>query len=103
MDNEPNNKAANIGMINNKPFKSKKNWQNGQLKVIQISKYRGKCAVIPEMCECSKVHLFEVEFKLDGMTVVPTHKNCGFGLDEKQADKFQKELVKSWGFEEDED
>ena len=53
------------------------------------------------MCECSKVHLFEVEFKLDGMTVVPTHKNCGFGLDEKQADKFQKELVKSWGFEQE--
>ena len=56
-----------------------------------------------EMCECSKVHLFDVEFKLDGMTVVPTHKNCGFGLDEKQADKFQKELVKSWGLEEEED
>jgi len=54
------------------------------------------------MCECSKVHLYEVEFKLDGMTVVPTHKNCGFALDEKQADKFQKELVKSWGFEEEE-
>jgi hypothetical protein len=39
------------------------------------------------MCECSKVHLFEVEFKLDG----------------KQADKFQKELVKSWGFEQEDD
>jgi hypothetical protein len=50
------------------------------------------------MCECSKVHLFEVEFKLDGMTVVPTHKNCGFPLD----DKFQKELVKSWGFDQEE-
>ena len=33
--------------------------------------------------------------------VVPTHKNCGFPLDEKQADKFQKELVKSWGFEQE--
>jgi hypothetical protein len=67
------------------------------------------------MCDCSKVHLFEVEFKLDGMTVVPTHKNCGFGmtvvpthkncgfaLGEKQADKFQQELVKSWGLEEEE-
>jgi len=40
---------------------------------------------------------------VDGMTVVPTHKNCGFALDEKQADKFQKELVKSWGFEEEEE
>ena len=55
------------------------------------------------MCECSKVHLYEVEFKLDGMTVVPTHKNCGFSLNEKQADKFQKELVKSWGFDDEED
>ncbi len=55
------------------------------------------------MCECSKIHLFEVEFKLAGMTVVPTHKNCGNGLNEKQSDKFQKELVKSWGFEEEED
>jgi len=44
------------------------------------------------MCDCSKVHLFEVEFKLDGMTVVPTHKNCGF----------QQELVKSWGLDDEE-
>ena len=56
-----------------------------------------------EMCECSKIHLFEVEFKLAGMTVVPTHKNCGDALNEKQADVFQKELVKSWGFEEEEE
>ena len=55
------------------------------------------------MCECSKVHLYEVEFKLDGMTVVPTHKNCGFALDEKQSDKFQKELVRSWGFEDEDE
>ena len=55
------------------------------------------------MCECSKVHLYEVEFKLDGMTVVPTHKNCGDALNEKQANVFQKELVKSWGFEQDEE
>ena len=55
------------------------------------------------MCDCSKVHLFEVEFKLDGMVVVPTHKNCGNGLNEKQADQFQKELVKSWGLESEEE
>ena len=55
------------------------------------------------MCDCSKVHLFEVEFKLDGMAVVPTHKNCGNTLGEKQADKFQQELVKSWGLAEDEE
>jgi len=54
------------------------------------------------MCECRKIHLFEVEFKLAGMTVVPTHKNCGDPLNEKQADSFQKDLVKSWGFEEEE-
>jgi len=54
------------------------------------------------MCNCSKVHLYEVEFKLDGMAIVPTHKNCGDPLNEKQADNFQKELVKSWGLEEKE-
>ena len=50
------------------------------------------------MCECSKVHLFEVEFKLDGMTVVPTHKNCGFPLDEKQADGKRLQNKKVLGF-----
>ena len=55
------------------------------------------------MFDCSKVHLCEVEFKLEGMIVVPTHKNCGVSLNEKQADKFQKELVKSWGFEDEDD
>ncbi|MDP3781208.1 MAG: hypothetical protein Q8Q69_08525 [Nitrosopumilaceae archaeon] len=53
------------------------------------------------MCDCSKVHLYEVEFKLDGMAIVPTHKNCGDALNGKQADIFQKELVKSWGLEEE--
>ena len=51
------------------------------------------------MCDCAKVHMFEVEFKLAGMTVVPTHKNCGNALNETQVDKFQKELVKSWGLD----
>lgn len=53
------------------------------------------------MCECPSVHLFEVEYKLDGMIVVPTHKNCGDPLNEKQLEKFQKELGKSWGIEEE--
>ena len=53
------------------------------------------------MCECGSVHMYEVEFKQDGMTVVHTHKNCGDPLNEKQVDKFQKELVKSWGFEQE--
>ena len=69
----------------------------------QIGKYRGRMAQTSDMCECSKVHLYEVEFKLDGMIVVPTHKNCGFALGQKQADKFQKDLVRSWGFEDEED
>ena len=30
-------------------------------------------------------------------------KNCGDGLNEKQADTFQQELVKSWGYEEEEE
>jgi len=55
------------------------------------------------MCECPKIHFYEVEFKLDGMIVVPVHKNCGDRLNEKQADMFQKELVKSWGYEEEEE
>lgn len=55
------------------------------------------------MCDCSKVHVYEVEYKLDGMVVVPTHKNCGEVLNEKQAEKLQKDLVKIWGLEEEED
>jgi len=41
--------------------------------------------------------------RLDGLIVVPTHKNCGDRLNEKQADTFQKELVSSWGFEQEEE
>ena len=52
------------------------------------------------MCNCSNVNIYEVEFKLDGMIVVPTHKNCGETLNEKQSEKFRKDLVKSWGFDE---
>ncbi len=55
------------------------------------------------MCDCSKVHVYEVEFKLDGMAVVPTHKNCGDALNEKQAEQMQKDLIKIWNFEEDEE
>jgi hypothetical protein len=51
------------------------------------------------MCDCAKVHLYEVEYKLSGMIVVPTHKNCGNSLSDTQLEKFQKELVKSWGFD----
>ncbi len=51
------------------------------------------------MCDCAKIHMYEVEYKLAGMTVVPTHKNCGNALNETQLDRFQKELVKSWGLD----
>lgn len=53
------------------------------------------------MCDCSKVHLYEVEYKLSGMSVVPTHKNCGFMLNEKQSERLQKDLIKLWGYQEE--
>ena len=55
------------------------------------------------MCECPKIHFYEVEFKLDGMVIVPSHKNCGDGLNEKQAETFQKEFIKYWGFKDEDD
>ncbi len=55
------------------------------------------------MCDCAKVHMYEIEYKLAGMSVVPTHKNCGNALNETQLDKFQKELVKSWGLNPEDD
>jgi len=55
------------------------------------------------MCDCAKVHMYEVEYKLNGMVVVPTHKNCGNALNGTQLDKFQKELVKSWGLDPEDD
>ena len=52
----------------------------------------------------SKLSLFDVEYKLDGMNVVPVDKNTGKVLDEKQITDLQKQLLKSWNFEdEDED
>jgi len=55
------------------------------------------------MCDCSKVHLYEVEYKLEDMIVVPTHKNCGNGLNEGQAERLQKDLIKLWGFDDEEE
>ena len=60
-------------------------------------------AKLIHMCECPKIHFYEVEFKLDGMVIVPSHKNCGDGLNEKQAETFRKELIKYWGFKDDDD
>ncbi len=52
------------------------------------------------MCECPKVHFYEVEFKLEGMRTIPHHKNCGDPLSEAQFTEFEKQLVKSWGTQE---
>jgi len=54
------------------------------------------------MCECPSVHFYEVDFKLAGMRVVPTHKNCGESLNDNQFSKFEKELIKYWRFDEKE-
>ncbi len=51
------------------------------------------------MCNCTSVHFYDVSFKLDGMRVVPTCKNCGESLNNDQFSKFEKELIKQWGFE----
>ncbi len=50
------------------------------------------------MCNCPKVTFFEVDFKLHGMKVVPTHKNCGGSLNDDQFSQFEKDLNKYWGF-----
>ncbi|MGE5821378.1 MAG: hypothetical protein ACM31M_02190 [Nitrososphaerota archaeon] len=52
------------------------------------------------MCDCPSIHFYEVDFKLMGMKVIPSHKNCGDPLSDEQLTKFEKELVKYWGFEE---
>ena len=49
------------------------------------------------MCNCPKVHFYEVQFKLDGMRTVPKHKNCGEVLSEPQFAEFEKQLLQHWG------
>lgn len=51
------------------------------------------------MCKCPRVHFYEIEFKLDGMRTVASHKNCGDALSEQQFNEFEKQLVKLWGME----
>ena len=54
--------------------------------------------------EKSKLSLYDVEYKLSGMNVVPVDKNTGKVLDEKQVETLRKQLLKNWRFEdEDED
>jgi len=58
----------------------------------------------PILVEKSKLSLFDVEYKLNGMNVVPVDKNTGKALDEKQLDLLRKQLMKEWRFvDEDED
>ena len=59
---------------------------------------------VPVLEEKSHLSLYDVEYKLSGMNVVPVDKNTGKVLDEKQIETLQKQLLKNWRFEdEDED
>ena len=59
---------------------------------------------VPVLEEKSKLSLYDVEYKLYGMKVVPVDKNTGKVLDEKQIVTLRKQLMKNWRFEdEDED
>ena len=59
---------------------------------------------VPVLEEKSKLSLYDVEYKLYGMNVVPVDKNTGKILDEKQVEILRKQLLKNWRFEdEDED
>jgi hypothetical protein len=59
---------------------------------------------VPVLEEKSKLSLYDVEYKLYGMNVVPVDKNTGKILDEKQIVTLRKQLMKNWRFEdEDED
>jgi hypothetical protein len=60
----------------------------------------GKLVLQPK----SKLSLYDVEYKLDGMNVVPVDKNTGKTLDEKQIKELRKQLLKDWNFvDEDEE
>ena len=59
---------------------------------------------VPVLQEKSKLSLYDVEYKLFGMNIVPVDKNTGKILDEKQIVTLRKQLMKNWRFEdEDED
>ena len=58
----------------------------------------------PVLQEKANLTLFDVEYKLSGMNVIPVDKNTGKVLDEKQIETLRKQLLKNWRFEdEDED
>ena len=59
---------------------------------------------VPILQEKSTLSLYDVEYKLYGMNVVPVDKNTGKVLEEKQVETLRKQLMKNWRFEdEDED
>jgi hypothetical protein len=59
---------------------------------------------VPVLQEKSKLSLYDVEYKLFGMNIVPVDKNTGKILDETQIVTLRKQLMKNWRFEdEDED
>ena len=58
---------------------------------------------VPVLQEKSKLSLYDVEYKLYGMNVVPVDKNTGKVLDEKQIETLRKQLLKNWQFEDDDE
>ena len=58
---------------------------------------------VPILQEKSNLSLYDVEYKLDGLKVVPVDKNTGKVLDEKQVVTLRKQLLKNWRFEDEED
>ena len=57
---------------------------------------------VPILQEKSNLSLYDVEYKLDGLKVVPVDKNTGKVLDEKQVVTLRKQLLKNWRFEDEE-
>ena len=57
----------------------------------------------PILVEKSKLSLFDVEYKLVGMNVVPVDKNTGKPLDEKQLELLRKQLMKEWRFKDEDE
>ena len=58
---------------------------------------------VPVLQEKAKLSLYDVEYKLYGMNVVPVDKNTGKILDEKQIVNLRKQLMKNWRFEDEEE
>ena len=58
---------------------------------------------VPVLQEKSKLSLYDVEYKLSGMNVVPVDKNTGKVLDEKQVETLRKQLLKNWRFEDEDE